>query len=470
MTETDVRTALRREADRLEHGPLFGPALRARAQAPRARGRWVLWAALVAAAAAVAVVLPGYALPAWQERRPVPASGQYTGWPVRGELAADVALIARAVAAWNGGPVAPKELPHSQVRALYAGSTPAGVVVVLLGRNAVGNLRWAVLATDATSRTVYRDRLHLLSDSAAPDPERAAGLVFTAPHHTTRPTDDRLVVALAAPTAQDFTLRAAEADGDRRPLPSTDGAAVTVAESAGPQSVEIRWQDDGRRSATSHEMFNMFRYIPDPAAVPSSSDAEADCDGGVCTGTASGGIFTATVPDGARTDLRDSGTVGVGEDWEELHETALELARARYLPASSYTASDSWSGLLPDGTGGHLARYSFDGQGRVVLYADRPSAAAGHLVVDLPDDQPLPVVTAVVVGERGRWLLAPAVPGWRVQAQVDGGQLLEATRKGELLYRELPASGRVTVRVLDPQNRVVHDGAPDGDGPLPPPG
>jgi hypothetical protein len=214
-------------------------------------------------------------------------------------------------------------------------------------------------------------------------------------------------------------------------------------------------------------MFNAFRYVPDPAAVPSSSDMEEDCDGGVCTSTSNGGVLTATVPDGDRTDLRESGIVGVGEDSEELHETALELARARYLPASSYTSSDSWSGLLPDGTGGHLARYSFDGRGRVVLYADRPSAAAGYLVVDLPDDRPLPVITAVVDGERGRWLLAPAVAGWRVQVQVDGGAPMEAVRRGELLYRELPDAGRVTVRVLDPQGRLVHAGAPDGDGPLP---
>lgn len=178
------------------------------------------------------------------------------------------------------------------------------------------------------------------------------------------------------------------------------------------------------------------------------------------------GSIAVPDPDQPRTDLREGG-FRTGDEWEELHETALNLARARYLPASSYVSSDSWSGLLPDGTGGHLARYSFDGQARVVLYADRPSAAAGHLVVDLPADRPLPVVTAVVEGERGRWLLAPAVKGWRVQVQVDGGPPLEAVRRGELLYRALPAAGRVTVRVLDPQGGLVHDGAPDGNGPLP---
>lgn len=473
MTETDIRKLLEDEAVQADLRLLSGPALRAQISRPaRMRARLVR-PALVAATAAMVGLVALYVVPSISERaerRPPPASADYSVWPIRGDLAADAGLLQTAVRAWDAAPIAVAERPHRDVRVLYAGTTDAGRVVVLTGRNALGSPRWAVLASSATSRTPYRGRLRLLLDRPAPNPRKVAGLFYTAPRATARPTEDRLVVALGAPTARDFALR--RGDGTWQALSSIDGAAVTAVVDANArlQDVSVRWRADEReRKAKYRASLEGIDYQPDPRAVPEPRHDER-CSGGTCVSTVGGSVSGGVGPPGApRTSLLESPVVDPSEPpevWEEYHTEAVLLARLRYPESAGYSTMDSWSGLLPDGTGGHLAIHGFNDDRRLVLYADHPSAAGGVLVADVPATGTVPVVTAVVDGERGRWLMAPAVPGWRVQVQVAGGPFREATRRGELLYRALPSSGNVKVRVLSPQGQVVHSGAPDGNGPL----
>src|SRR4051794_1213317 len=104
--------------------------------------------AFVAAVAAAAVIATLVAVVTVVSRGPggVPSSGPTSSsWPARGDLASNQTLLADAVRTWDAAPLPPLELPHHNVRLLYATHTEAGDTVVLRGTDALGHQRIAWL-------------------------------------------------------------------------------------------------------------------------------------------------------------------------------------------------------------------------------------------------------------------------------------------------------------------------------------
>ncbi|MCA1711601.1 MAG: hypothetical protein LC789_08195 [Actinobacteria bacterium] len=451
-----LRSLLQAEAETARPPVLFGPALRTRVR----RRRWV---PLTAAAAAIAsiIVATYLVVPGLGRDAALPASNRYPSWPTRGDLAGSEPLRSLALRTWDAAPLRSDELPHRAVQVLYAGSSLAGPVVVLSGVDHRGVRRWAVLNADATSRTAYR-RLHLLLDQPAPDPSSTRALSYAAPRNTPTPTHDQLVVIVAPPGSTRLSWHGLSRGGL---LHGRDGAVAEVVRDEQSLDIAVGWRDDagGHRARAAHPgLLGGIAYQPD---TPVRTDASCNTDGD-CSVSAGGAVVTGTRPQG-REDLRQGGLV-TPADWDEFEAEALQAQISSQPPGDgSVTGTQSWSGLLPDGTGGYLMSRSVGGGPRLLaLYADHPSADGGRIVAVLSTADPVPVISAVVPGERHPWLMAPAVTGWGLQVREGSGAWVDANRgtaplSTELLYASLTGRGTVMVRYIRPDGTVETARRPD---------
>lgn len=186
---------------------------RARQRAQRAR----LWGAV----AAVALVVAGTVLISdriTRQNSEIQPAVSVDHWPLRGELAGDQALLARAEQTWRdvGGPAA----PSGQVRPLYAQrSAPMlvnMVLVVLSGRTADGRTAVAFVTSPAGDGVPTGDRLFVRAVDF-PDPApRALGFVAVQPDPSDAPIPDggAVAFALAAPGAPPVAINSSMIDHD----------------------------------------------------------------------------------------------------------------------------------------------------------------------------------------------------------------------------------------------------------------
>src|SRR4051794_39310486 len=269
------------------------------------------------AAAAVVAVLVGVIAVISGGPGGVPTSGATaSSWPARGDLASDQALFAHAARTWDAAPLPSLELPHRDVRLLFATHTEAGDTVVLRGTDALGHKRIAWLNSDPTSKTPFRNRLHLLGDILAPKGSQSHLLALWGPRPTTRPTDDSLLVALAPPGTR--TLQWHDVDQPWQTLDVVDGAAATVVATSNPLlNLRIR---SGSSGSGARPLVDLgFFGVPhdlDPEEQPPSS---GNCSGQLCGGSASGSGSATLSPfdkSGGWSDLGQARPVS-GSDWDE---------------------------------------------------------------------------------------------------------------------------------------------------------
>jgi len=421
-----------------------------------------LLASVTAAVVVIVLVVVGALLvvPAVRSHTAVPAADRYPSWPVRGSLAGDLQLRQAALRTWDAAPLRAAELPHSAVQVLYAGDSLAGKVVVLLGRNALGHLRWAVLNQNVTSTTPYKPRLHLILDQPAGDPRRTRAFAYAGERPTPTKTDDTLAVLVAAPGATGLQWQGDASDWRTFPTAS-DGAAAEVFRGTRTLNMTARYRDDAGRHTSRGESSTLsgLAYTPDVQARA----GEQSCDAhGVCTSSAGGGGVVTAAPKGGRTSLRQGG-LATDTEWHEFEaEAQTAFMSALVSGDGGYSFGESWSGLLPDGTGGYLLHGSAGGPDELVLYADHPSSSGGRIVATYHGSATeVPVLTAVVDGEAHPWLLAPAVDGWQVEVRQGEGAWVRATVGPGVRYAPLTRAGAVQVREISPLGVVGPAHAPD---------
>lgn len=212
--EQDTVLRLRREADavtpELRDGQVDDVLTtvftrRARQRAQRTR----IWAI-----AAVVLVVAGAGLFTGLVTHRSPELGPATSvenWPLRGKLAGDTALLARAEKVWRT-PVGP-DAPVGPVRALFADHSPQmpvnTVMVVLSGHTATGRSVVAFVTSLATDGIPDSERLFVRAVAFPEASHRAVGFVAGSSH----PSDilggawGRLAFALAAPGTSGVKIR-----------------------------------------------------------------------------------------------------------------------------------------------------------------------------------------------------------------------------------------------------------------------
>lgn len=461
MTDT-LAHLLRREADRHEPPLIFGPALRARAQArPRRRLLPITLAVLATAAAVIAGII---LLPAVSRDVPLPPADQLTSWPTRGDLATDASLALDAKQTWDAAPLVPAELPHQDVQILYAASTLAGKVVVLTGRNALGHQRWAILNQDATSTTPYRHRLRLVLDQPL-DLRHARQLSWQGWRPTPRPNKDRLFVLLTPPGSSTLGWKVGDVRGS---FSSPDnGAAAEVFDTVSVEErMSVSWRSSGKRHRESASEVSTGRsltiqYLEDADARPEGADSDACSAAGDVVNCRVGVEGTIDVGPSARETLAQP-YVTEGTWGEYASEIELAWLGSTKTRPSFWSGGPRWSGLLPDGTGGALHHGTVGRGNELVLYADHPSGHGGRLFAIRPVTGRVPVLTAVVPGEEHPWLMAPAVTGWQVDVREGSGKWIRASEGDGVRYAPLTGRGKVQVRLISPTGTVGKPSAPDG--------
>lgn len=416
--EQAVRTALESRALLVPSDPMSGPALRTRAvRARRVRRR--LGGLAVAVAVGIVAVL--VAVPAVVDHGSLPpASSQVDGWPVRGDLAGDTALLAAARVAWEAAPVYRAELPHHDVHVLLAARTEFGRYVVLTGLNARGHRRLAVFSDDPRDHAPYRHRLRLRWDNAFP-----SGKLVT--YFSTRQVDhkDRTLMLVAAPTDVTSMRWRAASDGTWADLPSADGVAATMLDS-GALDFKIRaYRPHGNRiTYTARPSLGQIYQPDETVLLPGDDGSRTTCHGGTCTSSMSGTMTVAPLRSGDLTAAQAQ----PADPWEDMSDQADQLwldYGAQRRSVTSWGGGTSASGLLPDGTGVYFAMQQVNGGGaHAVLYVDRPEWPIGrlYLAAPVPDGQPLRAVSAIVPAAHGRQLVVVAAEGVSIRYRIgDGG-------------------------------------------------
>src|SRR3954447_19364257 len=378
--------------------------------------------AFVASMAAAAVIATLVAVVTVVGRGPggVPTSGATSlSWPARGDLASDQALLAHAARTWDAAPLPTRELPHHNVRLLYATHTEAGDTVVLRGTDALGHKRIAWLNSDPTSKTPFRNRLHLLGDVLAPKGSQSHLLALWGPRPTTRPTDDSLLVALAPPGTR--TLQWHDLDHPWQTVEVADGTAATVVATHNPLvNVRIR----AGRSGGGVSPLVLLQEFGGPTAVEHDLDPEeppaatAGCNGNVCGSGSASATIGPIDKSGRGGDLNEPRPVSSG-DWNEFGGEALLMAESRHL-ADAYSSQSTFSALLPDDIGLYLLRFTFgDSQPRLLLYVDRPDWYGGRTGADVDATDGSRAIAALVPVGNTTHLVAVTADHIRIEWSVD---------------------------------------------------
>lgn len=419
--------------------------------------------AFVASMAAAAVIATLVAVVTVVGRGPggVPTSGATSlSWPARGDLASDQALLAHAARTWDAAPLPTRELPHHNVRLLYATHTEAGDTVVLRGTDALGHQRIAWLNTDPTSKTPFRNRLHLLGDVLAPKGSQSHLLALWGPRPTTRPTDDSLLVALAPPGTR--TLQWHDLDQPWQTVEVVDGAAATVVATHNPLvNVRIRagrsgggvsplvlLQEFGGPTAVEHDL--------DPEEQPPSS---ANCSGQLCSDSASATLRPFD-KSGGWSDLGQARPVS-GSEWDEFGAEATLMAESRHLD-ESHSWQSTFSALLPDDTGLYLLRFtSGDSQPRLLLYVDRPEWYGGRAGADVNATDGSHAIATLVPVDNRTHLVAVAADDIRIEWSVDDTTWQKAPVERHVTDVAIPTGTPTPAwwRAIDASGAIVAGGA-----------
>lgn len=430
------------------------------------RRRWP--APPIAAAAAVVVLLIVGGVVVLLGRGPSgvpPAAGGPAAWPPRGSLAADVAVTGAAMRTWEAAPLPPAELPHRDVRVLYAQRTVAGDVVVLTGVDAKGHQRIAEFDTDATSTTVFRHRLHLVADLLAPTGDAAGLIGIDAPRHTPRKSDDNLLVVLAAPgTAQ---LQWRDEMTHWQNLPTVNGAASLV-HVQHTLTTFVRAGHDG----SGVETIGRFFHFGSPMGLPIEHDLDPEetepptaggtesCDRNSCS--VSAGTGTLVVRGGAKggwTNLLDPGDMSDHEWWEYGGE--VELYADLILPASGTSFGPTWSEVLPDNTGIFFERFTpGTDPTHLIAYVDRPEWSGGTIVDVVPPNGELSGLAVEVPTPQGRTLDVVVVDGLTVQWRAGTGPWHSMSVDRNLATSVVPLGVPLTWRAVDGKGAEVVSGTP----------
>jgi hypothetical protein len=467
VTDLDerLRTQLLQAADAIPVPPLPSGA---DYRAVHNRRRRPAAALVVTAAAAVIAVLAVVVVTLAHEPTGIPTSGaSYTSWPARGNLAGDRTLALAAMRSWDAAPLPLHELPHRDVAVLFAAHTVAGDTVVLRGRDARGRDRIAWFCTDAASTTPFRHRLHLLSDALAPTGNHARLLTFVAPRPTPRPTDDTLLIALAAPGTR--TLEWHNDQTRWQPMTAVDGAAAeVVGDQNGFLNTWTRIGTSGSGTRTTVWLagggFRMIEHDLDPEdeRPSTSSSANESCAGSVCSSSVSGHIYSAGSRIGDWTDLRSDRPTPLATpyaEWDEFAAEARQMAQSRHRPDGGESGGPRFSRLLPDGTGVYLQDYTpGGGTERLVLYVDRPEWYGGRLGADLDATAPQRAVATLALVKGKTHLVAIVTDGLRLQWSADGHHWTGATVHDHVVDEPVPMAGGQW-RAIAGDGTVVGSGA-----------
>jgi hypothetical protein len=368
--------------------------------------------------------------------------------------------LAAAARTWDAAPLPTRELPHRDVRLLYAAHTEAGDTIVLRGKDALGHDRIAWLNSDPTSTTPFRNRLHLLGDVLAPKGSQSHLLALWGPRPTTRPTDDSLLVVLAPPA-----IRSLQWHEEGQPWQSIDpvngSAALVVATPVELLNVRVRagHSGGGVRPLVLLQQFGPTAEVEhdlDPEEQPPSS---ASCTGNVCSASASG-TAGAIDKSGGWSALDNTRPISSG-DWNEFGAEAILMAESRHV-ADGYSWQSTFSTLLPDGIGIYLLRYTAgDGPTRVLLYVDNPQWYGGQVGADVnATDSPRALATLVGVGSQTH-LVVVAADNIRIEWSLDDASWHHAPVQGNVADVEI-ARGTPTAawwRAIDASGTVVAEGA-----------
>ena len=432
---TDVDDRLREElhalADRITvpDGLPIGPRYRATVHARRAPRLVMAAAAIVVATVAALLVTIGRGATGVP-----PAEGGPAAWPTRGPLAGDSALIDAAVRTWEAAPLPASEQPPRQVRALYAGESVAGKTVILTGLDARGFRRIVWLNTDPTSTTAFRHRLRLVADVLAPTGDDAGLIGLYRWRPTPRPTQDHVVVALAAPGTSNLQWR--DQTGGWRAIPTQNGAGLLVYPRATDLlDVKVRAGGDGGGVRVLGDGFPSMGMVPeidhdDDPGTPIEDTAGTSCNGDSCV-VKLGGSVDIDVDGTDRTgwaDLREGypsldDRAQARGGWPEFAPEADLMATSLKPRAGAWSTEPAWSRLLPDNTGLYLYNWQPDDEPvQLVLYVDRPEWYGGKLGAHVEATGPVAGVAGVVPVSSGRELIVVVADGFQVSWKAgDGG-------------------------------------------------
>jgi hypothetical protein len=467
---TDLEQRLRRDlatAVRDQPVPVFPTGADYRAEA---RCRWPVVSIAAAAAAVLVIVVGGIGLLSARTPSGVPAAGGGpAAWPARGSLAADVGLTNAAKRAWEAAPLPAAELPHQDVHVLYAQRTISGDVVVLTGVDAKGHQRIAEFDTDATSTTVFRHRLHLVADLLAPSGDKAGLIAIDAPRHTSRKSDDDLLVILAAPGTPLFQWRD-QATGWRS-VRAANGAAALVHLQHNPLTTYVRAGNEGAGVTTMGQFFPfdvpmgqpiVHDLDPDEVVPPAAGGFATEiCTRDSCSVSVGGGTLGATPsgPKGTWQNLLEDGPVR-GPEWWEFGGEAQLYAKTM-LPASGISFGPTWSSVLPDNTGIYLEHFTpGNDPTHLIAYVDRPEWSGGTIIDLAPRDGRLPALAVEVPTPQGRTLDVVLGDGLTAQWRAGTGPWHSMAAHHNVATSAVPGGVRLQWRVVDANGAVIASGTP----------
>ena len=425
----------------------------------------------IAAAAAVVLALVGVGIALNNRSTGIPAAdGGPSAWPARGPLAGDTHLFDAAVRTWDAEPVPEEELPHRDVHLLYAGHTVAGHIVVLTGKDALGQRRVVWMNENAASTTPFRHRLHIVKDLLAPTGRNAGIVAFYGWRPTQRPTNDHVLVAIAAPDTTNLQWRH---DGSGwQALPSNDGAvAVVRASKVDAMNVSVRAGNSGSGVPTlgfplmSQGYFTAIDHDLGPGEDRGPS--HETCTANACSSSAGAGIGSVGGPPDQWTDLRqpfahfDGNGTGHGQ-WTEFAAEADLMARTSF-PGDAWSSAAPWSTLLPDGTGLLLENYTPSGEGQhLLLYVDRPEWFGGRLGSDVTPTSAVAALGVVVPERSGQQLVVVLADGLHAQWRISGHNWQNMPARHNAATADVAGVdvGSIDYRVLDESGNVVAHGKP----------
>ncbi|MBV9369532.1 MAG: hypothetical protein JO074_06865, partial [Frankiales bacterium] len=394
-----------------------------------------------------------------------PAGGGVAAWPARGSLAGDAALTNAARQAWEAALLPKRELPHRDVRVLYAEHTIAGDVVVLTGTDGFGKQRVAEFDTDPTSTTAFRHRMRFVADLLAPTGKDAGLVAINAPRHTPRKSHDALLVVLTAPGTKHVQWQ--NEAGPWQPVPTVNGAGTVVHIDFGTTIVRAGHDGEGIQTMGDFFPFGMPGAEPlahdlDPAEIHDSAAVSAfqTCDKNGCSVSAGGGVtVSGTGPNGSWTNLLDSGVMSTHEWWEFAGE--VQLYTDTFLPRDGNTSGPTWSDVLPDGTGMFLEFYKPSGNPtHLIAYVDRPEWSGGSVVDVVPPNGQLSALAVLVPTTAGRTLDVVVADGLRPQWRSGTGAWQSMKVRDNVASAVVGTAHDVTWRVVDANGSVVASGNP----------
>ena len=425
----------------------------------------------IAAAAAVVIALVGVGVALNNGSTGIPAAdGGPAAWPARGPLAGDTQLFDAAVRTWDAEPVPTAELPHRDVQPLYAGHTVAGNIVILTGKDALGQQRVVWLNENAASTTPFRHRLHIVKDVLAPTGRDAGIVAFYGWRPTPRPTNDHVLVAIAPPGTTN--LQWSDESNQWRRVPSDDGAGVLVyASKVDAMNVSVRAGKSGSGVQTlgfplmSQGYFTAIDHDLGPGE--NAGPGHETCTANSCSAGISGGTASVNGPLNRWTDLRQPfvrfGANGTGHgQWTEFAGEADLMARSRF-PNDAYSTFAPWSTLLADGTGLLLENYTPSGKPQhLMLYVDRPDWFGGRLGADIAPTSAVAALGVVIPVRDGQELVVVLADGLHAQWRTSGRSWQNMPGRHNAATADAAGVnvGSIDYRVLDESGSVVAQGRP----------